>query len=176
MPIEETLKKVESDIAAGDYGRARDRLHGLLATYPDDLALRRRLGDIYWKLQYPAMAGRYWYLEKDKTPAMAAACEQFERACQHDPLQTLLALKFKGDVDAIAATYAGRTLLALHEQARARHSHYVDFREQGAARWRQPAGIDERWNNVLAVGCVAAFLIALGLMIVGCVTVAVWIF
>jgi hypothetical protein len=43
MPIDETLDKVASEIAAGDLGKARDRLHGLLNTYPD-LGLRRRLG------------------------------------------------------------------------------------------------------------------------------------
>jgi hypothetical protein len=44
MAIEQTLNRVERDIASGDYGRARDRLHGLIATYPNDLALRRKLG------------------------------------------------------------------------------------------------------------------------------------
>lgn len=39
MSLEETLKKVGRDIASGDYGKARDRLHGLIATYPNNLAL-----------------------------------------------------------------------------------------------------------------------------------------
>jgi hypothetical protein len=63
-----TLQKIEDEIEAGDYGKARDRLHGLLVTYPDDLSIRRRLGDVCWQLQHPAMAGRYWYLEADQTP------------------------------------------------------------------------------------------------------------
>lgn len=38
--------KVDSDMAAGNLGKARDRLHGLILTHPDDLTLRRELGDI----------------------------------------------------------------------------------------------------------------------------------
>ena len=98
MPIEKTLKAIDADIAVGDFGKARDRLHGLLATYPDDLALRRRLGDVYWRLQHPAMADRYWYLEENKTPDMIVACAAFEQSFGNDPFHILLALKFRGDV------------------------------------------------------------------------------
>ena len=75
MPIEETLARIEGEIAAGDLGKARDRLHGLLSTYPADLMLRRKLGDVYWRLQYPEMAGRYWYLVEEKSPQMLEACD-----------------------------------------------------------------------------------------------------
>jgi hypothetical protein len=86
---EKTLRRIEQDIVSGDYGKARDRLHGLLGSYPHDLSLRRMLGDIYWHLQYPVMAGRYWYLEEEKTPAMSVACAAFERSCGSDPVQIL---------------------------------------------------------------------------------------
>jgi hypothetical protein len=79
-----TLEHVEQDIAAGDYSKVRDRLHGLLRTYPSDLTLRNRLGDVYWDLRYPAMAGRYWYLEDHKTPDMITACAAFERTYGND--------------------------------------------------------------------------------------------
>jgi hypothetical protein len=47
MSIETTLQNVELDIAAGNYDKARDRLLGLISTYPNELSLRRKLGDIY---------------------------------------------------------------------------------------------------------------------------------
>ncbi|WP_315906895.1 DUF6584 family protein, partial [Priestia koreensis] len=31
----ETLAKIEQDIKSGDLGKARDRLHGLISTYPN---------------------------------------------------------------------------------------------------------------------------------------------
>ena len=66
MSKDSTLKKVEYDVSQGDFGKARDRLHSLIGTYPDDLSLRSELARIYAKLQYPIMAGRYWYLEESK--------------------------------------------------------------------------------------------------------------
>lgn len=84
IPVK-TIKKIEEDIKNNDLGKARDRIHGLIFTYPDELELRKKLGDIYFALKYPSMAGRYWYLEKDKTPEMVDACIQFEKSMGNDP-------------------------------------------------------------------------------------------
>lgn len=92
-----TIKKIEEDIRKNDLGKARDRIHGLISTYPNELELRRKLGDIYFILGYPSMAGRYWYLEKEKTPEMIKACIQFEKTMGNDPFLIARALKFKGD-------------------------------------------------------------------------------
>ena len=43
------------------------------------------------------MAGRYWYLEKDKTSEMVKACTLFEKSFGNDPIRIAQALKFKGD-------------------------------------------------------------------------------
>lgn len=96
IPVK-TIKKIEEDIEKNDLGKARDRLHGLISTYPNELELRRKLGDIYFALKYPSMAGRYWYLEKNKTPEMVKACIQFEKSVGNDPIRIARALKFKGD-------------------------------------------------------------------------------
>ncbi|MEK3808080.1 DUF6584 family protein [Bacillus sp. FSL H8-0547] len=96
-----TLLKIEEDLKKNDLGKARDRLHGLIATYPDELELRRKLGDIYYALKYPSMAGRYWYLEKNKTLEMQHACIEFEKSMGNDPFQIVRALKFKGDKEIV---------------------------------------------------------------------------
>lgn len=92
-----TLKKIEEDIENNNFGKARDRLHGLISTYPNELYLRKQLGDIYYKLQYPEMAGRYWYLEEHKTDIMHESCLLFEKSMGNDPYHISRALKFKGD-------------------------------------------------------------------------------
>ena len=174
---EETLNRIEAEITSGDLGKARDRLHGLLGTYPDDLALRRRLGDVYWQLQYPAMAGRYWYLEEDRTPDMARACAAFERTCGHDAAQILMALKFNGDVAVLGDTFAGRTLLALQERVRQEHGYQIVFGKQGRERYRyrhtDRAQSGGRWP---LIGCLVATLVAVALMVVGLVALVQWIF
>jgi hypothetical protein len=70
VPIEKSLEIVQKDINNGDLGKARDRLHGLISSSPDNLSLRKLLGNIYWQLQMPEMAGRYWYLEAEKDEKM----------------------------------------------------------------------------------------------------------
>jgi len=172
---EKTLSRIEGDIASGDYGKARDRLHGLIATYPDALELRRRLGNVYGQLQYPAMAGRYWYLEEDRSPAMDAACCAFEESCGDDPVQMLLALKFRGDFEAIADTFAGRTLLALQDRARQERGCTIGFGKPGREKFQYTSqqSTTSRW---LVVGCLFAVLASLALMVVGLVTVIQWAF
>jgi hypothetical protein len=175
MPIEQTLEEVERDITSGNYGKARDGLHGLIATYPDDLALREKLGDIYWKLEYPAMAGRYWYLERDKSQTMVAACQAFEQSCGNDPFQILLALKYRGDVESIRDTHAGRTLLELHEEAKKKHPYYSHFQKPGAAKYTGSGRLG-RDRELPVACCIVGLLVALGLMVVGLWTVLTWVF
>jgi hypothetical protein len=175
MPIELTLEKVEREIAAGNLGKARDRLQGLLVTYPDDLTLRRRLGDVYWELQHPAMAGRYWYLEEYKTAAMAAACQAFEHSCGNRSLEILLALKFKGDIESIDDTYAGQSLLKLQRQVREEYGTHIDFQKRGAARYRLTSR--ERFRaKAVSLGCVLAVLAVGGLAGIGLYSILTWTF
>ncbi len=169
------LRRIEEDIAAGDYGKARDRLHGLLATYPNDLTLRRKLGDLYWQLRYPAMAGRYWYLEEQKTPDMVAACQAFERSCGHDPLQILLALKFRGEIEAMRHTFAGQTLLALQSRAKEERGVLVEFGKSGREKYHLiPQARPD--NRLRWIGCFLISSVALVLMAIGLITILRWVF
>jgi hypothetical protein len=165
---EETLQKIERDIAAGDLGKARHRLHGLLATFPRDLSLRRRLGDLYALLHEPAMAGRYWYLEESPSPAMEAACRTFERSCGDDPVQILRALKFREDPAQLGEA-ARQRLLALQEEARRE-----GYRPFPSPRSGRPSGRGS--SGWLLAGCVLALLAAAFFTLVGFVTVWQWIF
>ncbi|MFC2046396.1 DUF6584 family protein [Chloroflexota bacterium] len=172
---EETLRRIEFDIAASDLGRARDRLHGLIATYPNDLALRLKLGQAYWHLQYPSMAGRYWYLEEEKSPTMTAACQAFERSCGNDPVKVLHALKFRGDIEGIRDTFAGRQLLELQARAAEEYGYTIEFGKSGRERYQYTRWSGSRGKLVL-VAFVVVSLLAVGLMIVGLLAVLRWIF
>ncbi len=167
MSIESTFEKVENDITSGDLGKARDRLHGLLRTYPDNLEVRRKLGEIYWKLQYPAMAGRYWYLEEPITPEMERAHKAFEDSCGNNPIRMLDAIKFRGDFNAIRSSTAGERITRLAERAR---------KETGFT-YRLKHGIEPypyqptRTENLQKIGCIAVVLALIALLVIGFVTV-----
>ncbi|SNT49185.1 hypothetical protein SAMN05444672_13324 [Bacillus sp. OK838] len=100
IPVK-TIMKIEEDIEKNDLGKARDRLHGLISTFPNELDLRRKLGDIYMALKYPSMTGRYWYLEKNKSPEMVKACIEFEKSMGNDPIRIGRAIKFKGNSEVL---------------------------------------------------------------------------
>lgn len=131
MPKDRTLRMIEREMEAGQLGRARDRLHGLLATYPADLTLRARLAEVYWRLQHPEMAGRYWYLQEPTEEKHRTARREFERSCGDDPLQMLRAVKLRAALETLPEAYARRALLLLQEHAESADECKMVFTERG---------------------------------------------
>ncbi|PEK56608.1 DNA helicase [Bacillus pseudomycoides] len=158
---EKTLIKIEKDIENHDLGKARDRLHGLIQAYPEDLSLRKKLGDIYFKLQYPTMAGRYWYLEENKTPEMLQACQRFEKSMGNSPNEIVRALKFKGDsaiINKLSLNYTSSTI-----------QHRVIS--------QIVQGPEETWKDTLVtIGCISILLILIITACIGLYTIFNWIF
>lgn len=166
MSIESTLEKVELDIAAGDLGLARERLHGLIASYPYQLDLRERLAEVYWQLQYPAMAGRYWYLANDDLPHRRQACARFEAVCGQDPLQILQALKFRGSLEEVSDPYARQKLQELQQQVKMRYNQEFEFTRRGRPNYRTvPGGF--RYGRLILAGCLIILVLILGLAVFG---------
>ena len=118
MSKESLLARVDVDIASGDLGKARDRLHTLIFEHPGDLSLRARLAEVYDRLQQPAQAGRYWYLAEPLDDRMAQARAAYERLVGNDPVQVLAGLKLRDDGDALAG-FARQTVGALRDRIRA---------------------------------------------------------
>ena len=175
MPIEETLARIEEETAGGDLGKAHDRLHGLLSSYPADLTLRRQLGAIYWQLQYPEMAGRYWYLEEEKSPQMMVACQAFEQSCGNDPWRILASLKFHADPASLDSDYARDTLLALRDRTKTWYGRALDFGKRGAGQ-AQSDELGKTADRWISIGCAVLILAAVALTLVGFVAVIRWMF
>lgn len=73
------LERVEGDLARGDVRKARDRLKGLLNTYPHDLEVRRLLAEAYRRDRQLPEAGRWGYLVGPD--ASDRERDAFERQC-----------------------------------------------------------------------------------------------
>jgi hypothetical protein len=180
MAKAETRRKIEKELENGDLGKARDRLHGLISSYPDDLELRRLLGDVYWRLQFPEMAGRYWYLEERQNDEMQEACRRFEHKFGNDPMRMLYAIRYKGDLERIQDTHQGRVLLDLHQKAQQKHPWYKEFQQKSSARYRE---LGEHLTKKQAVQdtiikliLISIALILVTLICVGAITVLSWLF
>lgn len=165
MGLDETLYKIQCDLEAGNFGKARDRLHGLLSSYPNNLDIRRRLGLVYWDLKYPVNAGRYWYLQETKTPEMIKACKEFEENCGNHPFQILRSLKFKGDINQIGE-HARLTIMGLQKRAK-----QGGFKE--IIRDSKYQKIEEKLVPTLLIIVVILLIV---FMVIGFTTVIKWIF
>ncbi|MCL6572901.1 MAG: DNA helicase [Bacillus sp. (in: Bacteria)] len=156
-----TLEKIEDDIKKNDLGKARDRLHGLISTYPNELELRKKLGDIYFELKYPSMAGRYWYLEENKTPEMVKACNEFEKFMGNDPYRIARTLKYKGDIEILKR-------LELHGE-------FTSIKNKVKEKLIQESE-DSLQDKLFTIGCLSIFILLITFEVIGVYAFFKWIF
>ncbi|MDQ1143869.1 hypothetical protein QE429_000696 [Bacillus sp. SORGH_AS 510] len=160
MPVK-TLIKIEEDIKNNDLGKARDRLHGLISTYPDELELRKRLGDIYFELKYPSMAGRFWYLEENKTPEMVKACNDFEKSMGNDPNRIVRALKYKGNIDIIKRLELDHAITSIQKKVKEKLTEEPE---------------DSLVDKLVSYGCLSIIVLIIIFTLIGVYTFFKWIF
>ena len=172
MSKESTLERVALDIQRGDLGKARQRLHGLIATYPCDLGLRARLAEVYWKLQYPSMAGRYWYLEKERTDEMQAAATAFEKECGGDSWLILKGLKLRMNFQAIEEPFARATIDGLVKACKWGHWHELPDLQKPRRGRRSKR--EEVLDAARCCGCALAVLTAAFLFFGGIIAFTEW--
>ncbi|RDI32935.1 DUF6584 family protein [Lentzea flaviverrucosa] len=117
MPVERTLHKAAEELQRGDLAsvlRARQRVAGLVGTFPQRLDLRERLAEVYRVLGQPAQAGRWTYLSDERDPGELLA---FERAYRRADSR-LVALSWQGRVDEAPTETARTRLASLYQEAR----------------------------------------------------------
>ncbi|MEM8859865.1 MAG: DUF6584 family protein [Chloroflexota bacterium] len=118
---EQNIKQIETYIADGKLTDARDQLHNLLDAYPNNLDVRGKLGEVYWQLENPVMAGRYWFLIEATSPEMVAATYEFASMCHNDPLEIFNHLEFNGDLAQLDSDFAKFMLINLDKEITLRY-------------------------------------------------------
>lgn len=173
MTKDSTLEQIEIEVKTGELGKARDRLHGLIATYPDDLTLRARLAQVYWTLQYPEMAGRYWLFEAGETDEIRMAQAAFEKRYGRDPLLMLQAIKFRGNPDLLPPP-ARQRLDRLIAECQDKHEYYPTFAHR-QVNWQQTEK-GKTQERALLIGLITVVLIVVSCALIGLITVLSWVF
>ncbi|MFC8175799.1 DUF6584 family protein [Streptomyces sp. NPDC057325] len=174
MTLSNTLARVDADLAAGRVPVARQRLRGLVSSFPCDLTLRRRLAEVYRLYGDAAEAGRWMYLEEDRREDETVAFQERYRS----PGRRMKALGWRGP-EALAATAFAEGQLAAVRGARAGElERPVDwdrpdsYEERAGETWR-PEGRNRSLAGVLVGGgCVVGVLLNLAIWVVGLVTIA----
>ncbi|MFF8378866.1 DUF6584 family protein [Streptomyces sp. NPDC015661] len=172
MPLSQTLARVDADLAAGRVPMARQRLRGLVSSFPHDLTLRRRLAEVYRLYGDAAEAGRWMYLEEDRRTEETTAFEERYGS----PGWRMKALAWRGP-EALAATPFAERQLAAARTARAEElGRPVD--------WDDPASYDEDadeeptpdtggWSVggfLVGAGCVTGTIVFGGVWVLGVIS------
>lgn len=169
MSIEITLKKVNTDVSQGNLGKACDRLHGLIMSYPDDLSLRVKLAEIYYQAKFPALAGKYWYLEENKTEIMKTACAEYEKYRGYSSLTILWDLKFRGNINKLPK-YAREKLLSLQKECKGKYKFCPRIGSAEKKKWKETFK-----DKVFKIGCIIILLSILLLAVIGMAAIITWL-
>jgi hypothetical protein len=164
MPIDRTLARVDDDVAAGRTSLARQRLRGLVGSFPERLDLRERLAAVYRLEGDSAQAGRWSYLHESADPVELDA---FERAYSRDPVQMMKALAWRRSEDDAPTEWAQARLRALRLHAEELVGAPVSWKEP-----RHPDPPTPWWEYVGMAGCALLALAFLGLLSIGAVSLA----
>ncbi|MEU0673457.1 DUF6584 family protein [Streptomyces sp. NPDC006172] len=167
MPLRETLARVDADLAAGRIPVARQRLRGLISSFPHDLTLRRRLAEVYRLYGDAAEAGRWMYLEEDRNSDETAAFE----ARYMSSGWRMKALAWQGSEAEAATPFAKEQLVAVRTACAEELGRPVDWDDRDGMGGEHEA-LAQPWTagGVLAgVGCLAAALVFLAIWVNGLV-------
>ncbi|MFD4610343.1 DUF6584 family protein [Streptomyces sp. NPDC058440] len=162
MPLRDTLTQVDADLAAGRVPVARQRLRGLVSSFPNDLMLRRRLAEVYRLYGDPAEAGRWMYLEQDRDAAETSAFE----ARYHTAPRRMRALAWQGPESLARTTFAREQLTAVRAACSDVMGHPVDWDTvpSGEKADRRKSAFA---NFLAGAGCLVAVLAFLAIWVNG---------
>ncbi|WP_432065498.1 DUF6584 family protein [Streptomyces sp. C10-9-1] len=168
MPLRETLARVDADLAAGRVPVARQRLRGLVSSFPYDLTLRQRLAEVYRLYGDAAEAGRWMYLEEDRNADETVAFE----ARYGSPAWRMKALAWRGPEAMAATSFAEEQLGAVRTACAEELGHPVD--------WDSPAsyqdGLEDTYEEAPSEPWTVGGVLAGGGCLVGALAfLAIWI-
>ncbi len=167
MPLTETLARVDADLAAGRVPVARQRLRGLVSSFPYDLTLRRRLAEVYRLYGDPAEAGRWMYLDEDRDADETAAFE----ARYGSPGRRMKALAWHGPEATAATAFAEGQLVAVRTACAEELGHPVAWDDPDSYR----EGLEEESEEPSAPWSVSGALAGIGCLVGVLAFVAIWV-
>jgi hypothetical protein len=170
MPLRETLSRVDADLAAGRVPLARQRLRGLVSSFPYDLRLRRRLAEVYRLYGDAAEAGRWMSLEEDRDADETGAFETRYGSAGW----RMKALAWRGPEAMAETPFAQGQLVAVRTACAEELGHPVDWDDPAsyqdglAAKYEEAPSEPWTVGGVLAgVGCLAGTLAFLAIWVNG---------
>jgi hypothetical protein len=157
---EADLAAIRSAIANGNLDEARRLLRAVSLNFRTTSKFSREVGQLYFDLGFPAMAGRYWYLIEPKSAEMITACAAFEHSLGDNPFKLMEQLAWAPE----ASPEEKARLTELGRAAR-------DFRQEFQYPQESPSRLKDR---VALVGCAIVAFAVLFIFGMGLTFIATW--
>ncbi|WP_347217810.1 DUF6584 family protein [Chryseobacterium sp.] len=156
--------KIEQDLKEGKKKKACDRLRNLINQFPNDLSLRKKLGQIYYNAGFIDEAGKYWILSEPENKEMEKAVALYRKTLGNSGNAILKDIVFRGN-KAQLNEYAMKVFAELEKDSLKKTKHIPDFkpktREKG--NYTEPEAKTSFVNKIFRV-ILIVFLISLPIL------------
>lgn len=153
--------KVEQDLKDGRKKKACDRLRNLINQFPDDLSLRKKLGQIYYNAGFLDEAGKFWILSEPENDEMKDAVALYRKSLGNSGNAILKDIVFRGN-KALLNEYAMSVFTDLEKDSLRKTKHIPDFKPKTKEKGNYPKLKDQTGIlNTLMFIMLIVFLITL---------------
>ncbi|MGI9582494.1 DUF6584 family protein [Chryseobacterium sp. RRHN12] len=114
--MENLMHRVEQDLKAGRKKKACDRLRNMINQFPNDLSLRKKLGQIYFKAGFLDEAGKFWILSKPDNNEMRDAVGIYRKSLSNSGNAILKDIVFRGDKN-LLDEHAKKVIIELEQDS-----------------------------------------------------------
>lgn len=108
--------RIEQDLKQGRKKKACDRLRNMINQFPNDLSLRKKLGQIYFEAGFLDEAGKFWILCTPENNEMKNAVEIYRKSLSNSGSAILKDIVFRGDKDCLDE-YAIKVMAELEQDS-----------------------------------------------------------
>lgn len=139
------MHRIEQDLKDGSKKKACDRLRNMINQFPDDLSLRRKLGQIYFEAGFLDEAGKFWILSKPENNEMENALEIYRKSLSNSGNAILKDIVFRGDKK-LLDEYALKVITELEQDSFKMTKHIPIFK----AKKREKGSYSEKKTDFLS--------------------------
>lgn len=119
--------KIEQDIKEGRKKKACDRLRNMINQFPNDISLRKKLGQIYFEAGFIDEAGKFWILSTPENIEMENAVEIYRKSLRNSGNAILMDIVFRGSKEMLDE-YAKKVMTELEGDSFERTKYIPDFK------------------------------------------------
>lgn len=156
--------KIEQDLKEGKKKKACDRLRNLINQFPDDLSLRKKLGQIYYEAGFIDEAGKYWILSQPENKEMEKAVALYRKTLGNSGNAILKDIVFRGN-KAQLNEYAMNVFTELEKDSLKKTKYIPDFKPKTREKGNYSEGKGSRgFLNKIFIVVLIVFLISLPIL------------